>query len=416
MADTSSFEIESLKRGWIEGITGDALSGRVLMHCAQIEALSSRDYARGVVVAENDPIEFAVQFFAALSLKVPIVLANPNWGELERAELDALLANADPQPGSILIPTGGSTGGVKLAIHTWQSLVAASRGVQDFLGGGLINSCCVLPLYHVSGLMQLIRSLVSGGRIRFDEAEIAGCCLSYVPTQLQRALKNPQRIQKLVTARAIFVGGGALAESIAERARLMKLPVVPVYGMTETAAMVAAISNDAFLKNPKAGAETLGGAIVRVEESGAIRIQSPALFQGYHGHLPIDLTDGYLTDDEGRIDEFGHLHVIGRVDRLINSGGEKVDPLEVEAAIRKHLGLSEVLVCGDADEEWGQRLVALYILREQEILPDAWQSLLKSHIAKFKIPKQMIAVETLPLNGRGKIDRLAIKELIKSER
>ena len=309
------------------------------------------------------------------------------------------------QPKSILIPTGGSTGGVKLAIHTWGSLVSACRGAQDFLGGGAIDSCCVLPLHHVSGLMQLLRSFISGGRIRFDEDEVAGRCLSYVPTQLQRALTSKERIQKISTARIIFVGGAGMSESLAQQARELKLPVAPVYGMTETAAMVAAVPPQDFLANPAAGAVPLGGAQFGVEPSGRLRIQSPALFQGYQSQPPIDRAAGYLSDDEARIDSDGRLHVLGRIDRLINSGGEKVDPAEVEAALLQIEGIEQALVVGQPDPEWGQRVVAYVVFAASPIPAAAIKVGLSKALTSHKIPKKWMAVEALPLNAHGKIIR-----------
>jgi len=304
-----------------------------------------------------------------------------------------------PEPGSILIPTGGSTGGVKLAVHTWDSLCAACEGVQGLLGGGPIDSCCVLPLYHVSGLMQLLRAYVTGGQIRFDEDVVAGRCLSYVPTQLQRALGTDARVQTLQTARAIFVGGAALPESLAQQARACQLPIIPVYGMTETAAMVAAVPVADFLQTPDAGAVAIGEARFQIEADGRLRIFSPALFQGYHGQPRIEGSDGYLTDDEARLDDEGRLHVIGRKDRLINSGGEKIDPREVEAAVAQLAGVEAVLAVGLPDPEWGQRLVVFYTGREQP----AWKAQLREKLVNYKIPKELRWVDRLPLDEKGKV-------------
>ncbi|TVP79255.1 MAG: hypothetical protein EA353_06645 [Puniceicoccaceae bacterium] len=416
------FDLETLARDWIDGISGRAFRVKFDTALSRLGAVPVADRGRGALLCERDPVEFAAVFFAAASLRFPITLANPKWGEREWGEFARLLAPAvtfgqagegpnafrsassqakalsDLEAGTILIPTGGSSGGVKLAIHSWASLSAACEGVQAFLGGGPIDSCCVLPLYHVSGLMQLLRAYYTGGRIRFDEDAVAGRCLSYVPTQLQRALRDPQRVRELSTARAIFVGGAALAEGVADRARELKLPVIPVYGMTETAAMVAAIPRDDFLADPKAGAVVFGKTRVEIEADGRIRIQSPALFKGYQGHDPLDLSRGYLTDDEGYLDQAGRLHVLGRVDRLINSGGEKIDPREVEAAICQIDGVDEALAVGVPDSEWGQKLVVYYTGHQLS----SWKSALKEHVASYKIPKEMHWVEVLPLDEKGK--------------
>ncbi|MDQ8209406.1 AMP-binding protein, partial [Coraliomargarita sp. SDUM461003] len=426
-------DLEELARDWIAGISGEALVARVQDYLSQVEALTRQQQARGVLLTEQDPIEFAAAFFAAVLLDVPVILANPKWGAQEQAELGRLVSPAicfgrgftcedrggvgtssvtglgsavftseaptSPEPGSILIPTGGSTGGVKLAVHTWDSLCAACEGVQGLLGGGPIDSCCVLPLYHVSGLMQLLRAYVTGGQIRFDEDEVAGRCLSYVPTQLQRALGSDARVQTLQTARAIFVGGAALPESLAQQARACQLPIIPVYGMTETAAMVAAVPVADFLQTPDAGAVAIGEARFQIEADGRLRIFSPALFQGYHGQPRIEGSAGYLTDDEARLDDKGRLHVIGRKDRLINSGGEKIDPREVEAAVAQLAGVEAVLAVGLPDPEWGQRLVVFYTGREQP----AWKAQLREKLVNYKIPKELRWVDRLPLDEKGKV-------------
>jgi O-succinylbenzoic acid--CoA ligase len=422
------FDLNKIKREWIAGISGEALLARVSLRRQQLQQCPASALAQGVLITEKNPLEFATLFFAAASLQIPIILANPNWGQQEWQELGNLVAPTSvfgkgftcedrddcdahiidqqehtskvnhPPAGSILIPTGGSTGGVKLAIHTWDTLAAACAGVQSFLGGGPVNSCCVLPLYHVSGLMQLLRAYHTGGYLRFDEDEIADTCVSYVPTQLQRALSDPERTQKLASARAIFVGGAAMSEPLIDQTRAAHLPVVPVYGMTETAAMVAAVPAESFLANPAAGALSMGDARIEISLEGRICIDSPSLFKGYHGRPPMDLSQGYLTDDEGHIDSAGHLHVIGRIDRLINSGGEKIDPREIEVVVAKLTGVDEVLAIGESDPEWGQKLVVYYTGTELS----HWKNQLQTQLAKYKVPKEMRWVERLPLDEKGK--------------
>ena len=237
------FDLSNLDRDWVEGISGQELLARV-----QCRAKSIQGQDQLLVIDRIDPHDFIVELFAAILVGRSIALANPNWGAQERKQFDALIGRGVAPLGSlssgtnypsacrqnqvILVPTGGTTNGIKLAIHTWKTLESACKGVQQFLGGAIINSCCVLPLYHVSGLIQLLRAYHSGGYIRFDEDEVEDCCLSYVPTQLSRALFDEKRIQALSTTRVIFVGGAPMPESLAKEARKLKLPVMPVYGMT----------------------------------------------------------------------------------------------------------------------------------------------------------------------------------------
>ena len=406
------FDLKSLDRDWVEGISGQELLARV-----QCRAKSIQGQDELIVIDRIDPHDFTVELFAAILVGRSIALANPSWGAQEREQFDALIGrgvapldslssranypNACRQNKVILVPTGGTTNGIKLAIHTWKTLESACKGVQQFLGGAIINSCCVLPLYHVSGFIQLLRAYHSGGYIRFDEDEVEDCCLSYVPTQLSRALFDEKRIQALSTTRVIFVGGAPMPESLAKEARKLKLPVMPVYGMTETAAMVAAIPVADFLTDSRIGALPIGDAKIEIDSSGRICIQSPALFKGYYGREALDLTRGYLSGDEGYIDENERLHVTGRIDRLVISGGEKIDPYEVEDVVGAISGIEEVLVVGLPDVEWGQKLVVYYTGQE---LVD-WKKHLKEQLVSYKLPKEMLRVDRLPLDEKGKFLR-----------
>ena len=402
------FDLAQLQREWIRGISSGDFLARVQERSIQIEALSSQERLRGVLIAEVDPISFAASLFASVDLKVPVILANPNWARKEREELSTLVDPAisfglssrpiqekcdftDLKPGVILIPTGGTTGGVKLAIHTWSSLSASVPGLQAFLGGGTIHCACQLTLYHVSGLMQILRSLQTGGCIHFDKNVYEGDCLSIVPTQLQRTMEGSEGIHKLKTARAVFVGGSAIPESVAMQAQALRLPIIPVYGLTETAAMVAAVPNEEYLRNFKAGAIALGEAGFSIVD-GLIRIQTPALFQGYQGSKPIEPPQGYLTGDMGGLDSTGRLHVYGRTDCLVNTGGEKVDPREVEAALLKINGIADATVYGEPDIDWGEAVVAR-VSCAQEIDLEKVRSLLKAELSNYKVPRRFFRAE-----------------------
>ena len=406
------FNLKNLDRDWIGGISGQELLARVLNRAKSIQGQGQL-----IVINRTDPHGFIIDFFAAIMVERSIALANPRWGAREREQFDTLIGqgvvpsdslssganyhNACCQNKVILVPTGGTTNGIKLAIHTWKTLEAACEGVKQFLGGAAIDSCCVLPLYHISGLIQLLRAYHSGGYIRFDEEEVKGCCLSYVPTQLHRALFDEKCIQALSTARVIFVGGAPIPESLAQDARKLNLPVMPVYGMTETAAMVAAIPVTDFLTDSRAGAIPIGDSKMEIDSSGRIRIQSPALFKGYYGREALDLTRGFLSGDEGYIDENERLYVTGRMDRLVVSGGEKIDPYEVQDVVGAIAGIEEVLAVGLPDVEWGQKLVVYYTGHE---LVD-WKERLKEQLVSYKLPKEMFRVEHLPLDEKGKFLR-----------
>lgn len=399
MEPTAPFKLDELRRDWIDGISGETFYREVCRACE-----SHREAERPVLIRVGSPVAFAVRFFAAACLRLPIVLANPNWGAKEQGEFDKLMAQGKPVAGSILIPTGGTTGGVKLAIHNWESLRAAALAVQDFLGGGPVHSCCVLPLHHVSGLMQLMRSFISGGSIRFDEDDTEGRCLSLVPTQLQRMMRTEEGIRKMNTARAVFIGGAAMPRSVQQKARELKLPVVPVYGMTETAAMIAAIPSQDFLASADPGALMLGDARASVDCDGSIRVRGSSLFKGYHGRARMEPSRGFRTGDAGWLDGQGRLHLHGRMDRLINTGGEKVDPAEVREALLRLEGVAQACVVGEPSEEWGEVVVA-YLTPDsgaQATSETEIRSALKKQLSPYKIPKHIRFTPVLRGTGNSR--------------
>jgi O-succinylbenzoic acid--CoA ligase len=450
METAGLINLDALQRDWIEGSTGKAFYRWVQRCIAQIEAAGEDAQLRGVMILEDDSVRFAAAFFAAVHMGVPVILANPKWRRVEWEKVVALVNPAvifgnspiseklrtgieHPKAATILIPTGGSSGGVKFAIHTWGTLVAACEGLSSFIGPGAINSCCVLPLYHVSGLMQLVRSFVSEGRIvfpgfkelqagRFPDFPASSLCLSLVPTQLQRLMAQQRIANRLMAMRAIFVGGASVPGSVEARARELQLPIVLSYGMTETAAMVTALPPDEFLAGNTNAGRPLSHALVKVirddgtvcavGETGHIRIHAKSLFQGYHQCTTSVSHIGYLADDEGYFDSLGRLHIVGRSDRLIISGGEKIDPHEVEQAIMDTGSVEQVLVIGWPDSEWGQKLVAFYIPDVVVSHEGKWEEELRADLANHKIPKQMIQVPILPLNERGKVDRELMAQLI----
>lgn len=444
------FDLNALKRDWIGGITGKAFFRRVQRRMTQIKAAGEDAHVRGVMILESDPLRFAAAFFAAVHMRVPLILANPKWRRVEWEKVVALVNPAvilgsspiseqprtgikNPKPGTILIPTGGSTGGVKFAIHKWKTLMAACEGLSSFMGPGPMNYCCVLPLYHVSGLMQLVRTFVSEGQIVFPDFKdlqeghfpafpASSLCLSLVPTQLQRLMAQQRIASWLMTMRAIFVGGASVPCSVEERARELKLPVVLSYGMTETAAMITALPPDEFIAGQTNAGRPLNHALVKVirddgticavGETGHIRIRARSMFKGYHNGASCVSKIGYLSDDEGYFDKLGRLHIVGRSDRLIVTGGEKVDPLEVEQAIMNTGAVQQVLVIGWPDSEWGQKIVAFYVPDIVVSNERKWEAELRADLVNYKIPKQMIQVPLLPLDERGKVDRKLMEELI----
>ncbi|MEO6568814.1 MAG: AMP-binding protein [Opitutaceae bacterium] len=355
-----------------------------------------------------------------------VFLCDPKWGAGERAAL-ALAANQskieNPKSkidrGWLCIPTGGTSGGIRFARHDERTLTAAVEGFCTHFQIDQVNAVDVLPPFHVSGLMARVRCAATGGEHlpwewkRLETGELpslratsGGWVISLVPTQLQRLLTSPAALDWLREFRLILIGGGPMWPTLASTAADAKLPISLSYGMTETAAMIAAQSPGEFLAGARDCGVAMTHARLRLNAEGVVMVAGESLFRGYFPELREQRE--FVTEDLGEIDEKGHLHILGRRDAVIITGGKKVQPTEVEAALRASGEFSDVVVMGIPDREWGEAVVAFYPLREGPA-PDLERA--AQRLAGFQQPKRFIPVKEWPRNAQGKVNRSALRSL-----
>jgi len=439
---------------WLNGVNQSLFYTEFHQACDQLARWQIKPR---LCLAEPNPRRFLAQFCAAVVTETPVFLCNPHWQAQEwrtvqatvqpdliwppspsepplkrgaggiplRSEAHNPPGYADPlskgvnssEPplkrgaGGIYIPTGGSSGQIRFTIHTWATLTAAVEGLYTYFDRTPLSAYCILPLYHVSGLMQGVRSLLTGGQLWLSNSKT--CTLgdgqttfiSLVPTQLQRFLAQNQA-PWLQQFRAIFLGGAPAWPDLLSRARALALPLAPTYGMTETAAQIATLKPADFL----AGAEGCGPLLPHVQgkiaPDGRLEIQTPSLCLGYYPNPwpePI-----FTTDDLATFTPTGSLVIHGRQSRQIITGGENVAPEEVERAILATGKVADVAVVGVTDEIWGEAIAAFYA---PQLSPEdlaTLQTQLRQELAPHKQPKQWQGMEKLPRNAQGKLDYRAL--------
>lgn len=375
-----------------------------------------------MTIAERDPQRFMDAFGRAVAAGGRVFLADPAWGQAERARFSTLVTmpaeGADT--GWLCIPTGGSSGPLKLARHDEETLEAAVRGFSTYFGPGPINAVGSLPMHHVSGLMAWMRCVLTGGTyVPWNNRALwsgdrptlgdGAWYLSLVPTQLARLLADDAAVAWLRGFRAVLVGGGPAWPELVAGAEERRLPLAFTYGMTETAAMVTALPPAEFLDGCRGCGRSLPHVVVSVADDGSIRIDGESLFRGYHPELR---SPGlWTTEDLGRFDQNGSLHILGRRDGYIISGGEKIDPAEVENALRATGSFADIAVIGVPDAEWGDVLVACHpVVGEVDF--GALNAQLAATLAPFKHPKRYVPVEPWPRNAQGKVNRAALRQAI----
>ena len=376
-----------------------------------------------VVISEGDPQKFMAAFAGAVASGGTVLLADPNWGENERTQLAELVGSsgfssqlsAFGHTGWLMIPTGGTSGHLKFARHDEQTLSAAVRGFATHFEISRINAMGVLPLHHVSGLMAWLRCVLTRGEFRPLDwkaveagawpsvpANPDGWVISLVPTQLERLLRNEAATAWLRSFRIVFLGGAPAWPALLDAAAAARLPISLGYGMTETAAMVTALRPAEFLAGVRSNGAPLPHGSVRIGEGDRILLSGESLFRGYHP----ETRDGaeFATQDRGRVDERGHLHVLGRLDAVIMTGGEKVEPSELEAVLRGTGQFPDVVVLGLPDTRWGQQVVAVY---PGSAHPNFHAVIVATNrLADYKRPKRFIPlVGPWPANAQGKVNR-----------
>ena len=314
--------------------------------------------------------------------------------------------------------TSGSAGepkGVRLTWGNHEASAAAAAGRQPV--GPEDRWLAVLPLSHLGGFAVTYRMFRSGGTVvlepEFDAGRVADALVtvsyaSLVPTML-RAVLDARPDGFSGTARAVLVGGAPVPAELQTRARAAGLPVVPTYGMTETSSQVATASPT---DPPGSGALPLDGVELSAgsgEATAAITVDGPMVGPGYWGEP--DREGPFETRDVGYFDEGGRLHVVGRTDDVIISGGENIHPAEVEAALEALASVQVAAAFGVSDDEWGERLEAAVVLHDPIASSETIEIELRQSLPDFKIPKRWHVLAELPLGPTGKVDRAALAEL-----
>jgi o-succinylbenzoate---CoA ligase len=330
---------------------------------------------------------------------------------LERYAGPGLPSGQPPAVGqdtALVIATSGSTGPPKGTELSGSALLASARaGLRRIGAADGERWLCCLPTFHIAGMGVLVRSLLAGTapvvveRLEPGALAASGCAhVSLVPTQLRRMLDAGA---DLAAVRTILLGGAAIPPGLLDEALAAGGHVITSYGMSETCG--GCVYNGMAL-------DDVG---VDIGPGDRIRIAGPVLFSGYW--LRPDLTaqarDGrwFVTSDIGWIGPSGDLHVRGRADDVINTGGEKVVAAEVEAVLMSCAGVREAAVVGRPDREWGE-LVTAVVVADDPSAPPALADIrahVRARMPAHAAPEALMLLERMPMLPSGKPDRQALR-------
>ena len=368
---------------------------------------------------------------AALAGEGPAVEFGPAHGDRSRTGDDAWrlwrpseAAAGLPEGTAVVVRTSGSTGAPKATALTVDSLAASSMGTAIALRGEG-QWLLALPLEYVAGVQVLVRSLFAGTRpwamdlsegftpeAFAEAAEQLSDPIRYtslVPTQLRRLLDDasPRVMAALRRFNAVLLGGAPIPPRLLERAREEDVHVVTTYGSAETC------GGCVYDGEPLEGVEVelvdgrvwLGGAVVAAGYVGDPE-RTAEHFRTDEGG-----TRWYVSSDLGEVDEDGRLHVLGRADDVVITGGVKASAARVAAELEALRAVREAFVAGVDDPEWGQALAAAVVLA-----PGAELTAVRAD-AVVRLgrlaPKVWAVLEALPQLATGKPDRAALTEILR---
>ncbi|GGE50007.1 2-succinylbenzoate--CoA ligase [Pullulanibacillus camelliae] len=336
-----------------------------------------------------------------------------------------------------IIYTSGTTGHPKGVLLTYANHWGSAIGSVLNLGCTLEDKwLAVVPLFHVSGLSIIMRSVIYGMPLRlhrhFDAKAVNEAIIhhkvtmvSVVTAMLTKMVEELGDQRYPETFRCMLLGGGPVPEPLLKVCLDKNIPVYQTYGLSETASQIVTLSPEHMITKTGSAGKPLFSAQVKIvdehgdrvaaNQAGEIVVKGPNVTSGYYKREEATqqaIKNQWLhTGDMGYLDEEGFLFVLDRRKDLIVSGGENIYPAEIESVLLSHPEVEEAGVVGMKDEKWGRVPVAFVKLKNKaKITETDLQMFCRDALAKYKVPTRFYFMDSLPRNASGKLLR---RELVK---
>jgi oxalate---CoA ligase len=346
---------------------------------------------------------------------------------------------------ALILHTSGTTSRPKMVPLSQANICASAVHIRQSLALTAADRCLnVMPLFHIHGLMAAVLASASAGASVFccpgfnalsvfawlEEAEASW--YTAVPTMhqaiLARAARNPDVVRDL-DLRLVRSSSASLPPQVmAALEETFRAPVIEAYGMTEAAHQMASNPLPPAVRKPgtvgcAAGPEVAvmdeGGTILATGATGEVVIRGADVFAGYANNPDATaeaFTDGWFrTGDQGVLDGDGYLTITGRLKEIINRGGEKVSPREVDEVIMDHPLVAQVVTFAMPHDKLGEEVAAAVVLSadaeaetgtaEQDI-----RAFVGKRLAAFKVPRKIVILDDIPKGATGKLQRIGLAE------
>ena len=343
-----------------------------------------------------------------------------------------------PDEAALVLHTSGTTGRPKRVPILHRNIVVSMRNIVDHYSLSPSDiSLCVMPLFHVHGLIaSTLSTLLSGGTVvvpsKFSPLsfwrtvrETKATWYSAVPTihNLLLSRAGNDRPDGAEGLRFIRSCSAALAPEMMDRMeRIFGVPVLEAYGMTEASHQIASNPQPPAARKPGTVGSGSGvmvgimddtGRMQAVGQRGEVVIKGPNVVGSYENNPEANaksFTEGWFrTGDQGFLDPEGYLTLTGRIKELINRGGEKIGPREIDEVLLGHPAVAEAVCFGVPHPVWGEEVEAVVVVKEgQESSEAEILTFCKSRLSDFKCPKKIHIAKAIPRTATGKVQRGAV--------
>jgi acyl-CoA synthetase (AMP-forming)/AMP-acid ligase II len=385
----------------------------------------------------------------AQKLGVPIVELHPERakgaGSFTLAPLEAM--GGAPERGgfssgedvALVLHTSGTTSRPKIVPLQGKNVLATARHIVGTLSLTPDDICLnIMPLFHIHGLMAAtLSSLAAGAQVSCSPGfnalkffawldEVKPTWYTAVPTMHQAILARADRNAEIVArSRLRFIRSSSASlppQVMAELEKTFRAPVIEAYGMTEAAHQMA--SNPlpprarkpwsvGVAAGPQIGVMDEAGNLLRAGDVGEVVIRGPNVTAGYEANPEANakaFTNGWFrTGDQGLLDDEGYLRLTGRLKELINRGGEKISPLEVDEVLMDHPAVQQVVTFGMPHDKLGEDVAAAVVLREGKGATEReLRDFAATRLADFKVPRKVLILPEIPKGPTGKLQRIGL--------
>lgn len=349
---------------------------------------------------------------------------------------------AEPDDVAMILHTSGTTSRPKRVPIRHRNLLASAANIgRTYQLGPADRSLCIMPLFHIHGIVaSMLSTLASGGTIicpsgGFDALrfwswvdEYKPTWYSAVPTMHQMLLSRAERNAELIRAnplRFIRSSSASLPPVIMERMEAsFGAPVLESYGMTEASHQMTSNPLPPAVRKPGSVGYGFGveaaimdehGSLLAAGQRGEVVVRGPNIVDGYENNPEANASafvqGWFRTGDQGIIDADGYLSLTGRLKELINRGGEKISPLEIDDVLLRHPAVAEALAFAVPHRSLGEEVQAAVVLRS-EADERSLREYCASQLADFKVPRVIHILQELPRGATGKLQRINMATLL----